>query len=286
MNILITGITGFLGSSLALEFLKRSYNVIGLKRKNSSLLRIKEIESQILIYDTEKISYEKLFNDNQQIDVLIHTATCYGRKNETPIEIYNANTKFPLEVLDIASKSNVKVFINTDTVLDKFLNIYSLSKNHFLEWGKFYSANHKIKFVNLRLEHFYGFNDDDYKFTSFLINSCKRNVKKIDLTLGEQKRDFIYISDVVEAYILIVNNILNKNVWFETYDIGSGNAISIKDFAIKVHSLLNSKSILNFGALPYRKNEIMKSKANVQRLKEMGWLCKVNLEEGLKRTIK
>ena len=285
-KILITGITGFLGSSIAVELLKRNYEIVGIIRKHSSFDRIKKIENKIILVESEANNYQKLFDDNKQIDIVIHTATCYGRNNETPLEIFDSNTRFPLELLDISSKSNVKVFINTDTVLDKFLNIYSLSKNHLLEWGKFYSSNFEIKFINLKLEHFYGRGDDNNKFIASLIELCKNNEQKIDLTLGNQKRDFIHISDVVEAYILILNDALKNTIWFDEYEIGSGKSVSIKQFAKTVHLLTKSSSELNFGAIPYRKNEVMESKANIERLIKMGWSCRLNIEEGLKITIK
>ena len=62
-------------------------------------------------------------------------------------------------------------------------------------------------FINMRLEHFYGPGDADSKFTAHVMNSCLRNVPELKLTLGEQRRDFFYIEDVVSAYLIILEKI-------------------------------------------------------------------------------
>ena len=285
-KILLTGITGFLGSKLAIELVNNGYEVIALKRKSSSLTRIECIEKDVQLYNIEEIDYANIFEAHSEIDFVIHTATAYGRNNESPWEIFEANTGFPLKLLDAASKANVKKFINTDTILDKYLNLYSLSKNHLLEWGKFYSMKNKIEFINMRLEHFYGSGDDNSKFTSFVINKCIANEDILQLTPGEQKRDFIYIDDVVSAYMIVLEKAnIDKNKWFDEYDGGSGDSVTIKEFVQTVHRLTNSKIELNFGALPYRKGEVMSSSAEVKGLLDLGWGCKYNLEEGLILTI-
>lgn len=283
-KILITGVTGFLGSHLALVLVNEGYEVVALKRKSSSLVRIKSILQNVRLLDVEDIDFTCLF-DSFDIDIIIHTATNYGRNNETPWEIFDANTGFPLRLLDAASKANVKKFINTDTILDKYLNLYSLSKNHLLEWGKFYSMRNKIEFINMRLEHIFGPGDDDSKFTSYVINSCIQNKSSLELTLGEQKRDFIYVEDVISAYLIVLNRKNDNNNWFSEYEVGSGKSVTIKKFVEMVHQLTTSKTELKFGAIKYREGEVMNSKADVSALKALGWTCTFNLKQGLKLTI-
>lgn len=285
-TVLITGATGFLGSSLSISLINQGYEVIALKRKSSSLIRLKSVLNKIKLFDIEEINFPFFFKKNPNIDYIVHTATSYGRNNETPIEIFEANTSFPLRLLDAACIANVTKFVNTDTILDKYLNLYSLSKNHLLEWGKFYSMRNKIHFVNMKLEHFYGPGDDDSKFTTNVVKSCILNKPVLNLTKGEQKRDFIFIDDVVEAYLLVLNaNIKNSKTFFVEYEVGSGNSISVRDFVNKVHMLTNSKTQLNFGAIPYREGEIMNSNTNIFKLKKLGWNCRYNLDDGLNITI-
>jgi nucleoside-diphosphate-sugar epimerase len=166
------------------------------------------------------------------------------------------------------------------------LNFYALSKKHFTEWGQQFSAMGKIKFITIKLEHIYGSGDDDNKFTTYIIKSCLENIPELKLTHGEQKRDFIFIDDAISAYLILLQKIQQQAQLDEEYDLGSGSAISIREFVETVHRITNSKTMLNFGALPYRDHEIMESHANTEPLKALGWLNKTSLSEGIESIIK
>ena len=284
-KILLTGVTGYLGSYLANALVSSGHEVIGLKRKSSSLRRVKSISSKIKLVDVEALDYEVFFQVNKNIDIIIHTATCYGRNYESVSEIFSANTVFPLSLLDAGSLSGVQFFLNTDTILDQYFKLYALSKNQLLQWGKFFSKQGGIRFVNIRLEHFYGPDDDPSKFSAHVINSCLRNTPELSLTKGEQKRDFIYILDVVSAYMVILEKMDSFDSSFVEFDVGSGKSVSIREFVETTHNLSSSETILAFGAIPYRQGEVMNSEADISKLKALGWQCKYDIEEGLKQVI-
>ncbi|ENN95793.1 NAD-dependent epimerase/dehydratase [Methanocaldococcus villosus KIN24-T80] len=283
-TILLTGATGFLGSHLLESLLKENYNVIILKRSFSNTWRIQHLLDNVIYYDIDKVELEKPFKENQ-IDVVIHTATSYGRKNEKISEIVDTNLMFPLKLLELCTFFNIDTFFNTDTILPKNLNYYVLSKKQFLEYGKRMCDEYNLRFINIKLEHMYGPKDDNTKFIPYIIEKILKNEKEIDLTKGEQERDFIYISDVVSAYITVLNKLDNFEKKFYNIEVGVGNPIKIRDLVILIKKLCNSNIKLNFGAIPYRKNEIMKSYANIDFLKSLGWEPKISIEEGLKKTI-
>ena len=284
-TVLITGVTGYLGSNLASVLLACGYRVIALKRKLSSLHRVEAFSSSIVMYDIEGLDFDIPFKAHGKIDIIIHTATCYGRKNESVYEVFAANTDFPLRLLDAGSRAGVELFINTDTSLDKFLNLYSFSKNQLLRWGRYFSMHGKIQFLNIKLEHFYGPNDDPIKFTTFIIDSCLDNTQELKLTKGEQRRDFVYIKDVLSAYLVLLEKRESFKSDFMEFDVGSGGSISIREFVESIHHLTASKTHLVFGAIPYREGEVMGSKANIEPLLKLGWRCEHTLMEGLKLTI-
>jgi CDP-paratose synthetase len=284
-RVLITGVTGFLGSHLAVALLAVGYEVVALKRKSSPLRRVQSIISGIVFLDIEGLDFDQLFRDYGKIDAIIHTATCYGRNNESVSEIFGCNTEFPMRLLDAGNRAGVRIFLNTDTILDKYLNLYALSKNQLLQWGQFFSMHEKIRFGNIRLEHFYGPNDDPSKFSAYVINSCLGNAPELRLTKGEQKRDFIYIDDVVSAYLVLLEKMDSFNSSFVEFDVGSGQSVSIREFVETVHRISASKTQLTFGALPYRAGEVMHSEADISGLQALGWHCRYGLETGLKQVI-
>jgi nucleoside-diphosphate-sugar epimerase len=284
-RILLTGATGYLGSHLAEALLDKGHSIIGLKRKSSSLRRVESILPMIAFHDVEDLDLSVLFEKHGAIDAVIHTATCYGRGKESVTQIFEANTAFPVKLMEAAMAAGVSTFLNTDTVLDKNINAYSLSKNQFAEWGKYLTRGGKMRFVNIRLEHFYGPCDDDSKFTTHVIKSCLANVPELRLTLGEQKRDFIYIDDVVSAYQALLEKRYQFPELFTQIDVGSGNAFPIRQFVEMVHRITASKTRLAFGALPYREGEAMFSQAYIEPLRLLGWDCKHTLEQGVKAIV-
>ena len=284
MKILVTGATGFLGSHIVKALVQYKHEVVILKRSFSNTIRIQEALDRIIAYNIDQCDIEQVFREQRDIDAVIHTATCYGRSGETIAAVQHTNTVFPLVVLENAIANSVNLFINTDTVLDKYLNYYALTKGQFVEFGKKLADEGKIKFINLKLEHFYGPNDDDSKFISYVINQCKNSVAELNLTKGEQKRDFVYVDDVVDAYVLLLTQKYQEN-GFQEYEIGSGNIISIQDVVRLIHKLSYSRTKLNFGAIPYRQNEMMISKANIDDLLKIGWEPMVALEAGLRKCI-
>ena len=279
----ITGGTGFLGSRLANFLVENGAIIYMLKRKKSNLLRLKEIENQVHFVEEDEFSPINFFSKNK-IDCVIHAATDYGQKNSDPLNIIETNLILPLDILNGAIANKVGVFINTDTVLDKKVNGYSLSKSQFRDWLKTRST--EIIAINVALEHFYGPLDNDTKFTTFIIRSLLNAVEDLNLTKGEQARDFIYVDDVILAFSQIIKGLKNKSNGFFSYQVGSGVPITIKEFVLLVKDLTgNTTTNLNFGAIPYRDNEAMNVSINLESLKRLGWISKTNLIEGLTRTI-
>lgn len=282
-TILLTGGTGFLGSHLAKRLVYEGFDVIIIKRSTSKLSPLESIINQVRFYGLDSIDIEKIFQENV-IDIIIHCATNYGRFAVPPTDIIQANLFLPLTILQIAENYPVKTFINTDTILDKRVSYYSLSKKHFLDW--LYLFSQKMVCISVALEHFYGPFDDRSKFVSKIILDLLHEVDFIDLTLGEQKRDFIYIDDVVEAFMTLVNFSFDVPNNLYRYEIGTGKNIEIREFVQTVKTMTGNKvTRLNFGMLPYRENEIMESHVDISMLSRLGWQPQISLVEGLKYTI-
>jgi CDP-paratose synthetase len=280
-QILITGATGYLGSNLVKKLLQIGYDITIVTRRSSTFFRLEEVINQINIINIDNL--EDIFI-NKKIESIIHTATCYGRHNEKPEELIATNVLLPAKLLSLAKTYNVNVFINTDTSLPKTLNLYSLSKSFFKDWFMLYTTNTKM--INVIPEYFYGPNDDVSKFISHVINEIENNSEFINFTSGIQNRDFIYIDDIVNAYVFILNN-LEKISNFTNISVGTSESISLKELVYIIKEKLNNNSTkLNFGALPDREGDIMQSSADISILQSLGWHPQYNIVEGIDKTIK
>lgn len=161
------------------------------------------------------------------------------------------------------------------------INPYSLAKKQFKEW-LVYSSN-KISVKHVMMEYFYGPGDSDWKLVTMILKKLSDQAAAIEFTSGEQRRDFIYIDDVVNAFECLLNDTEGKG--FEEYPLGSGFGVSIKELAIKCKQLTGNKvTELLFGALPSRQEEAGYVKCNTTNLEKKGWSCAVTLDEGLSLT--
>lgn len=291
MRVLITGVTGFLGSHLAKFLTENGHSVIGVKRRTSSLERLNSIADNLDLHDIED-GFEDF---NSEVDAIIHTATCYGNQGESVSEILNSNVIFPLSLIEALKNNENLVFLNASTFFCKakenysYLKSYIKSKNIFHDIAKDYCQEHEIFFANINLEHMYGPGDAENKFVSMVLRKIVSNENSVAMTDGKQLRDFIHVFDVISAF----ENILvyaKRNAAAEekyiNFELGTGTAVSVREFVDTMHRLAESKTILNYGALKHREGEIMHSEADIRCLIEKtGWHPKVNLIDGLGNVI-
>lgn len=282
-KILMTGATGFLGSNLLKELIKQEFEVTILKRSFSNIDRIKDLIKFVKFFNLDKTSIEGIFK-KVKVDVVLHCATSYGRSDSDPFAVIDANLLLPLKLLEEAKKNDIKYFINTDTILSKRISYYSLSKSQFKDWIQMYSE--RLVCINILLEHFYGAFDDRTKFVSFIIDKLLSAVESIDLTEGRQKRNFIYILDVVDAFIKVLRNLDNLKFGVYNYEIATDKSYQIRQVVELIKKISgNTKTRFNFGIIPYRKNEVMDSKADTKAISGLGWKPKYSLIRGLTKTI-
>lgn len=288
MKILITGASGFLGSALALFWMQAGHQVGLLARPNSKLHRLRGLDASFDIgrctTDAETSSYVNTF----QPECVVHTACAYGRQGESNLQILDANVRLGLIALQaLKGVKQLVSFINTGSALSPDVSPYSLSKYQFVQWGRMLAAQSagQLKFVNVLLQHMYGPGDDASKFTTHVLHACHRNDPVLNLTAGEQERDFIYIDDVVSAYDTLLKKRNQLDVSLDI-EVGSGLAPTIKEFVETAHRLTFSQTHLNFGALPYRANEAMHCQANTEAMVQLGWQPLHDLNAGLTKTIK
>jgi CDP-paratose synthetase len=278
MKILITGATGFLGSHLLHSLITdKSNEVVIIKRSSSSLWRIRDVILEVTSYNIDKVPLESVFSENE-FDVLIHTATNYGRDNNSTFKVFNDNLLFSMELLELSLKYKVSYFLNIDTFFSlsyDYLYDYTLSKKQFVQWGEKIANASSLVFVNLKMQHLYGPNDDKSKFIPWFIEQLKLNVESIDLTAGTQKRDFIHVFDVVR----IINLLLDKLDFtgFKEIEIGTGEALRLSDFLLSIlkayqkNCRTTSNTVLNFGAVPMRTGEPIEIFANLSALNSLGF---------------
>jgi nucleoside-diphosphate-sugar epimerase len=282
VRILLTGGSGFLGSALARHYASAGHELTLLLRPLSSLRRLADVRCRIARVASDAEIAALVAEVRPQ--ALIHTACAYGRAGEGTLQLVDANLRLGLSLLQSLQGLGAPVtFVNTGSALTAEVNAYALSKHQFVQWGQ-QLAGPALRFVNLRLQHMFGPGDDRSKFTTQVLHACHAHQPHLALTPGEQVRDFIHIDDVVSAYDTVLAH-ASELPAFDEIDVGSGEAPTIRTFVETVRALTNSRTRLDFGALPYRPNEAMHCQADITRLQAMGWYPRWSLRDGLQHTI-
>ena len=273
MQILILGKNSYLG------------NHIGAALKNEGQDVFFLTHEQIPSDEKSVFSIAELENIKEAFQIIINCVVNYGKNGEDCCDVIETNILYPLKVLEWAAKNNVRYFINTATSITSLINSYTLSKNQFSEWGKFYSEHKPIQFINIVLEHFLGPHCSDNNFISMLVHKMGQNVETLDLTNGMQLRDFVYIDDVVEAYLCIIHHLDKLQGQYCEIALGSGIPYRIREVCELIKKMTKSTTKLRFGHLPYREHEIMYSCADNTQLRKWGWIPKISLEDAIKLII-
>jgi CDP-paratose synthetase len=291
MRILITGANGFLGSSLAHYWAAKGHQLLLLMRPSSNAFRVDGLMDTVHVARVKQVEEISAIIHNWSPNAVVHTACSYGRNGETPLELLDANLRFGIvliqSILENVSPKDAPIsFLNAGTTLAPDISLYALSKTQFSAWGSAIAKNapDRLQFIDIQLQQMYGPGDDSSKFTTYVIKACRDNHNRLALTAGEQLRDFIHIDDVVSAYDVI----LNRRDYFspsDSVEVGTGIAITMREFVEKVKQISGALTELDFGAVPYRQNEAMLCVADTDKLKSLGWQYNVNLTDGLKNLI-
>lgn len=278
-RVFITGATGYLGSHITRDLLNKGYQILCTYRNQSSFHRIEDIKDSLDFVCGPITDQVGEVICRFKPDIVVHTATVYESVKKLP-EILDVNLLLPLKLLELTSLNAKPRWIVAGTALPEQLNMYSLTKNQFSQWGNLFSTHNAITFINLRLESFYGPNSPDHYFISSVIKKLRNN-ESIDLTSGTQHRDFVYIDDVVD----IVNKCISLPVeGFIDIPVGTGDSPSIREVVLFLKNALRSRAELRWGAIPSRKNEPDKL-CDTSKMSEFGLTCPTTWKEGMKRML-
>lgn len=286
-SILVTGGTGFIGQSLLAALEPHCKYIYALKREQSRVPDALRDVKKIIWLNSLELNESNFLNINK-IDFAVHLATNYFKDDSFYSELEYDNVIFPLRMMESLKKNGCSYFINTDSFFckqdseDKYRPEYTLTKNTFREWGRIFAKSHDgFNFINVSLEHIYGPHDGGTKFIPWVSNRLLNNLR-VELTTGNQERDFTYITDVVAAYMIIISNLKFLKGYHE-FEVGTGAAIPLKTFILKMHNILGSKSILDFGVKKEHPFEIQRSQANNLSLRKLGWSPLIDVDSGIRK---
>ena len=130
-----------------------------------------------------------------------------------------------------------------------------------------------------RLPDIYGPNDKRSKILNLIKNTARKETL-LKMSPGEQELDLVFIDDIVEGFIQSSKVVEQTEQYFNVYALSSRKPIKLKEIAKLFESVNDTKVNIEWGALDYRENEIMK--VNIPNNILPAWESKIPLEVGLK----
>jgi len=296
---LITGGNGFIGSHLVNKLIKRGKNihvVVKNKKYNWRFDNVDKIEIKYL--DITDYSELKKYVDKIKPDYILHLAGYVNtsRTLESYEKLMDVNFKGTYNLLKALNNIDYKIFINTGSS-DEYGNLespikenykedpvspYSLSKTCSSYLCKMFKNMFNRRIVSVRPFLVYG----PKQISNMLIPDLIRHgLSKIELNLtrGSQTKDFIFVEDLVHAYLKILENYQKINK-YEIFNIGSGYQILIKD-VVEIVGTYFPDDKFKLGGKAYRKNEPMEFFSDIQKIKKLGWVPEESIETGISKTV-
>jgi nucleoside-diphosphate-sugar epimerase len=295
-KILVTGATGFLAGHLIPSLLQKGAEIVGISlernpdisSKNFShysvdLKNKEELNSVIKKINPNKIFHLAAYPDQES--TFENTDKCIQNNIQGTLNlIHSLNGMSYDSFIHIGSykeySANDIPFKETDALFP--VSSYAISKACTEMFCMAYHKIHNLPMTSIRFSTVYGPNQPDKNLIPHLIESGIQG-KTLKLTKGEQKRELLYVSDVIAV---LEKASLNSKTYGEIINVGTGEEYSLKEIIKLVLQLTGSKIEPEWGAIPYRENEIWRMKGdNTKVQKILNWKPKVSLKEGLIKTI-
>jgi UDP-glucose 4-epimerase len=287
-RVLVTGATGFIGRYLCRKLIELDATTYGLSRSASEAT----VPPGVIPIAADVTQRAAVIEALERVHPshVVHLAAAGVTEPFLPIEqAVDVNVSGTVHVLEASYDVGVQRFVHVGTAYEHrnaesergLNNPYVASKiSAWLFWRAFVEK-WTIDSVAVRLYHVYG----PQQLRGLLPAAMRaaQRAEVFNMTPGEQRRDFIYITDVIEALLIALGA---PNIHNNTYDIGTGIGLQVRTVVERIFQQMKSQGRYVLGALDYRPHEEMELVAAPTAAQiDLKWQAQVQFEEGLAETI-
>jgi UDP-glucose 4-epimerase len=300
MKIFVTGGAGFIGSNIVDVLIEKKQSVVVLDNLSSG--RKENVNKKAKFYRVnicDKKKVVEIFKQEKPKTIIHHAAQIDVRKSVAdPILDVNVNIIGSINILSACVQTKAKKIIFASSggtiygeckavapkedSMPKPLSPYGIAKNSVENYIKFYSEIYGLEYTILRYGNVFGPRQDPHGEAGVVAIFARRMLKDEDITVfgdGEQRRDYVFVSDVVDANIRSLTE--GKN---EVLNIGTAKATSVNKL-VEVMSKVSGYKKKGIRK-PKRYGELFKSFLNIDKAKKvLGWTPKISLDKGIKITM-
>jgi UDP-glucose 4-epimerase len=303
-SALVTGATGFIGSVLVKRLLAEGVRVTCLIRARprapSALAAL--AGAQVIEISSSQVAELKAKLAGSSAETVFHLAS-YGvqQQERDTVQLLEGNVALLSNLLEATSDWPLRRFLHagscseyglpaqegtpiSETQALRPISMYGAAKAASFEFGNALALRLKIPFVTLRLFGVFGSHEAPQRLAPYLMQRLRHD-QPVDLTPGEQVRDFLYEDDVTDAFLAAAG--AEALLLHEAYNVCSGYATRIRDFGETVADALGKPhQLLHWGERPYRPDEPMWQVGDNRGFAAAtSWSPRFSVQEGIRRMI-
>jgi CDP-glucose 4,6-dehydratase len=301
-TVLLTGATGLVGGHLTEKLIGKYANVIVPYRSRNakSYFEMKKFQNKTIMINCDVTDSRQLFNivTHYDVDYIIHLAaqalvsTAYYDPSETlltnimgTVGILECARKYP-RIKGIIVASSDKAYGKSDKPYTEDMALhgdhpYEVSKSAADLIANTYAKTYGLPIVITRFGNIYG--PGDLNFNRIIPGIMKSVIEKEELEIrsnGKYVRDYVYVKDVADAYIFLLERIIR--IKGEAFNISSGVSYSVMDLIKNIDKILHKS--LKYKILNTAINEIPSQHLNYGKITKLGWTPKSKFSESIRET--
>jgi len=306
-NVLITGYEGFLGSNLTKALLDLRANIYGLDilthRKRTILSKNDFHNISIIKGSVEDFSLVAKIIKRNKIEIIFHLAakSLVGQGLQRPLRTFSTNIKGTWNILEASRQNNsVKAIViaSSDKAYGSHKNLpyredaplkgihpYDVSKScaDLISYAYYHTYNLPVAVT--RCGNIYG--PGDFNFSRIIPDAIRCALSGNTLLIrsnGRFIRDYIFVGDIVNGYILLAEKLQKLNLGGEAFNFSDENPISVIELVKRIYKIVGKEKnykILNQARFEIKRQYLASSKAR----RVLSWKPKIALSVGLRKTV-
>jgi UDP-glucose 4-epimerase len=300
VKALVTGGGGFIGSNLVRALVERGDDVRVLDNfSTGNRANLADLVGDVEIVEGELRSYERVHAATRGVEVVFHQGALPSvpRSVQDPLTTSAVNVEGTLNVLLAARDEGIRrvVFASSSSVYGNAgelprvetqnpdpISPYGVSKLAAERYCVSFARVYPLETVALRYFNVFGPNQDPTsQYAAVVPRFITAVAEERQLSVygdGEQKRDFTFVANVVDANLLAASA---EGVSGRVLNVATGRATSVNALADTIGGVLGKDVVKEF--LPERAGDVRDSWAEIARARELlGWRARIELEEGLR----
>ena len=296
-RVVVTGVAGFIGSNLADRLIADGYHVVGIDSLAYGV--IEQVPAAVEFHETDirRPGLDPLFRGARAV---FHLAAknCIADCESDPLETSDINVTGSVNVFESARRAGVSriVYAESSALYEGSTvfptpeteeaprSVYALSKQAERLFADWYARTHGLEMTALRYFGVYG-PRQDYRRTippvmsAFILHLLKGTRPTI-YGDGSKRRDFVFVDDVNDFHVRCLDDARTIG---RVFNIGSGTSASVMEILDRLQAVLGTNVVPEHR--PDLPAEALETRADITAARALGWNPRVDLDEGLRRSV-